>query len=395
MANRVGPAIVKRVLDATSLPIMNLGIHVLSLLTKSSHELVRIASSIALLAWLIFCTLGTIFFASFAIAAIRVFALALMQPWMYKGAIKLSSMICRILNVGPPEISSDDIAKIPTKTTVLCKPEQFDKKNIRASDVKDAVAFGTCLEAPSDTVHLCLDTDKLFVQICTYLRPTHAIKFAMTSKRCYGLLQHKLDEIHPHRYFETRFNCNIQEQLFKTTKAFDQYLLYAFLCNRFCATPLGYSKELLYAKPHLGDNFIRHLIEQLGPFTFLSIPYVDNFGLEMNPKHPIERTTVKRYDVVETGYVTEMRLRLRVKLTDGATTVQEIAQRDCDWTFSNENGLWPKGKGMEEKHVTALIELFQAQTGVPVAFPIHFGMQNRLVHATLEPPLSSLRKTEL
>ena len=394
MVNRVGPAIVKRVLDATSLPIMNLGIHVLSPLTKSPHKLVRIASSIALLAWLIFWALGTIFFASFAIAAIGVFAFVVMQPWMYKGAIKLSSMICRILNVGPPKISSDDIAKIAPKTTLLCKPEQFDKKNIRASDVKDTVAFGTCLEVPSNTAHLCLDTDKLFVQICTYLRPTHAIKFAMTSKRCYVLLQHKLDDIHPHRYFETRFNCNIQEQLFKTTTAFDQYLLYASLCNRFCAAPLGYSKELLYAKPHLGHNFIRHLIEQLGPFTFLSIPYVDNFDLEMNPKHPIERTAVKRYDV-EKGYVTEMHLRLRVKLKDGATTVQEIAQRDRDWTFSNENGLWPKGKGMEEKHVTALIALFQDPTGVTLAFPIHFGMQNRLVHATLEPPLSSLRKTEL
>jgi hypothetical protein len=130
------------------------------------------------------------------------------------------------------------------------------------------------------------------------------------------------------------------------------------------------------------------------PFTFLSIPYVDNFGLEMNPKHPIERTAVKRYDR-QKRYVTEMHLRLRVKLKDGATTVQEIARRDHDWTFSNENGLWPQGKCMEEKHVTDLIALFQAPTGVTLAFPIHGGMQNRLVHATLEPPLSSLRKTEL
>jgi hypothetical protein len=296
---------------------------------------------------------------------------------------------------GGPSTPKDIIGHIPDTLILPCTPDQFEQKYVRANDLQVSIGLPWKAEDLTTTpLPGALDLPEALALICRFLHLADYQRFSMTSKQTYIFCNDTFERIYNREYFSKYLNLEISEELFKTTKTVHKFTAYFFICKKLCWHPV-INRSSRYYSPYDGPNFPRHLIEQIGPFTFLSIPYVASF---MTPaQHPIERTSETQ----------GMRLRLRMKIGN-QTVVQVIEQRSGGWGSSyNSHGLWSRGLILQKIEFDFLISLLKNPQGAQISemllhlsretFPVSrnpqvngYTMMN--IHAVLDPPLSSLKQ---
>lgn len=280
--------------------------------------------------------------------------------------------------------SRNHITHGPQPITIYCTTDQFNKNNIRANDL--AITYAS-LPPPAITSisHISIETplymEDLFVQICQFSSLRDVPTLAILSKQHYLMYKEHFYEIYTHMHFKNHFNLSISEQLFKTTRVFDQYRLYLDFHSsdktRFCPGHLFW------------------LIAGIGPFTFLSIPYVDNFSLSP-PKFPVERSSCewpKGHKLPE--------LRFQLKIDHKTSITQRISYYSglrC-WCAQGQ-GIWYNSVVLLPEDFEFLISLLQNPEGVSYesvaprinveVFPHPPGVGPVTFHVKLEPPLTAL-----
>jgi hypothetical protein len=295
-----------------------------------------------------------------------------------------------------PEVPKDLFIRIPDALTLHCLSNQFQQKHLRATDLNIAVKEPPTVEIVKTALPYGLDEDH-FILICNRLHLVAYQYLACTSKCFYVACKAHFERLYNSEYFEKYLNFSISEQLFKETSAASRYALHFFLCKKFCGEPQQshISKRLGYFG---GQNFIRHLIEQIGPFTFLSIPYVKDFSLP--PQHAVERTVTTTLN--PRGQPRHlMRLRFRMKVND-KTVVQIIEE---GWfSSSDSDGLWRRHMLLVKQEADFLISLLKQPEGArlstvdfhlnTVTFPYSVRQRNINgnttidIDAVLDPPLN-------
>ena len=276
------------------------------------------------------------------------------------------------------EYSSKAPALIPVNIVLDCKPTHFEN---RAKDFVVTFQSPILIETQPQNEITPLYLEDTFVKICGFLDLCTITKVVTISKHHYVMHKKRFEDIYTAKCFEECFKFSINEQIFKTARVYDQYRLYFELCKELCGQKLGNARYRL--EPHLEKNLIRLLIEKIGPFTFLSIPYVDNFNSP--PQFPIERTLEA--------------LRFQLKI-NGRIVVQDIRARGYDGWYSME-GIWECGVPPLERGVSFLLSLSENPQGATlqdtyarlssriIPWPLHLlGNMLATVNATLEPPLT-------
>ncbi len=306
------------------------------------------------------------------------------------------------------DIPKDIIPHVPNTITIYCTPDQFKEKHMRAKDLPLTIKLPLLVEDETATsLPEGLDTPEMLVKICRFLHFTDFQHLSMASKRSYFICKNNREHLYKPEYFAKYLNFSISEELFKKTAPFDNYMLYFFLCKKICGKAERPRNNDWLSHTHLGSLFPRHLIEQIGPFTFLSIPYVDDFTKAA--QHAIERTSI-----IETPFGGEtihwIKLRFRMKIND-QIVVQEIEQiavlgYGVNWrSMSNTdtNGLWSQGLLLGKQECDFLISLLKNPEGAQInnqylhlnrkIFPRNRDVPGTTIcqiHATLDPPLSNL-----
>ena len=307
------------------------------------------------------------------------------------------------------DIPKDIIPHVPTTITIYCTPDQFEEKHMHAKDLPVTIKLPLLAEDETATsLPKGLDTPEMLVKICRFLHFTDFQHLSMASKRSYFICKINREHLYKPEYFAKYLNFSISEELFKKTAPFDNYMLYFFLCKKICGQVVRPRNSDWLSHSHLGSFFSRHLIEQIGPFTFLSIPYVDDFTKAA--QHAIERTSI--IETLVTGETIHlMKLRFRMKIND-QIIVQEIEQNTVqgygvNWcsvnNTDNTNGLWSQGLLLGKQECDFLISLLKNPQGAQInnqylhlnrkTFPRNRdvpGMAICQIHAILDPPLSNL-----
>ncbi len=294
----------------------------------------------------------------------------------------------------PPPIPSHQISKVPYTVFVRDPLEEFKKVYQESKDLPEMVKFADKISLTAPEPVPALQITEIFTQCCKYLSPVEIGRLARTCKALYICYESDFfagSTTYPFTALKKKFSIEINECLFPHFRKFDQDQLYFGLCKRLCGHPVGYYRK---EKPNYGRNLIRHLIECIGPFTFLSIPCLPNF--DSPAKHPIERTFAED-KLLNTNIETRIKLRFRMKAPDGTIYVQTISEElaQCPWTA------WPLAKGVNresltEECVNQLTCLIQNKP-IPLSKGKLFRyLQNhpnqQFVELALDPPLSSLKE---
>jgi hypothetical protein len=294
-----------------------------------------------------------------------------------------------------PALQKEMIPRVPD--TPLFFTDTFKLENMRAKD------FLITIELPLDyskvpVTHCNLHTQDVVTAISTFLLVPDLARLGLCSKRSYCIYKMYLEQYCTAEKCKELFKFSITETVFDKTVALDQYRLYFTLCKKLCHHT-GRPPESLYkSQLHKGSILIHHLIEQIGPFTFLSIPYVDNFELE--PRHAVERTSNRLKDFLEyasTDNIHTMKLRFSMQV-NGQVVRQEIRQEGIDW-IAQQNGIWNHRMKLKQNHVHFFISLMKNPAGANLVVPVqdahlrflsHHNRQynNIQIHATLTPPLN-------
>ncbi len=324
----------------------------------------------------------------FIISFIAVLAQKIRLFWMDRWPHAFSSFFKT-----PPPIPSHQISKVPYTILVRDPIGEFKKVYQEPKDLKEIIKFADKISITAPEPVPALQITEIFIECCKYLSPVEIGSLARTCKAlyiCYESDFFARSTTYPFTALKKEFSIEINECLFPHFRKIDQDLLYFSLCKKLCGHPVGYHRK---EKPNYGRNLIRHLIECMGPFTFLSIPCLPNF--DSPAKHPIERTfaEVKMWN---TNFEAHIKLRFRMKAPDGTIYVQTISESEqCLWTA------WPLAKGVNwesltEECVNQLTCLIQNKP-IPLSKGKLFRyLQNhpnqQFVKLALDPPLSSLKE---
>ncbi len=352
--------------------------------TYSPQPVVRIAARATFIAITsLYCLTPLIGIAFVAVVVILGFALT----------IKRVFLIFMRYCYGGPSTPKDIIGHIPDTLILLCTPDQFDQKYVRANDLQVSIGLPWKTKNLSTTpLPGALDIPDALTLVCRLLHLADYQRFSMTSKKAYIFCNDTFELLYNREYFSKYLNLEISEELFKTTKTVHKFTAYFFICKKLCWHPV-FNRSSQHYSPYDGPNFLRHLIEQIGPFTFLSIPYVASFTTPA--QHPIERTSETQG------------MRLRMKIGD-QTVVQVIERQSGRWVSSHDSyGLWSQGLILQKIEFDFLISLLKNPQGAQITtmrlhlsretFPVSRNPQVNgytimNVRAVLDPPLSSLKQ---
>jgi hypothetical protein len=296
-----------------------------------------------------------------------------------------------------PEIPRGTIGQVPDSITFYYKNDQFKPENIRATDcqvkIELPVNFNTI--DPQDTAQKLLIKD-IVTNITAYLCLPDRAHLGRCSKKSYLIYKEHLEIAFSTAECAKNFKFSISEILFPNTIALDQYLLYFNLCKKFCGRPER-PHETRYIS-HMGPNLIRYLIEQIGPFTFLSIPYIKDFRSEQ-PQSAIERSSNTLADFTEYASTDHLHtIKLRFKMKIGNTVVcQEIRQEGLRW-ITTSSGIFNTRTLIDKRHVDFFIALIKNPQGASLDMPV-MDLPHEIrspyqtpdnvihIHAVLDPPL--------